>query len=313
MEIAKKISGFVKLEHTLFSLPLLFAGALLAVPPHDLGKNEWLDIGLILLAGTGARTLALALNRLIDRQIDARNPRTAKRELPAGKMTPAQGWAVAAAGGILYVWAAWMLGPLCLKLSAIPVLVFVAYPLMKRFTFMAHFGVGLALALAPLGAYVAMVDAWPSGSVIWLLSLWTLLWVSGFDILYAIDDIKFDRKEGLHSIPADFSEAAARKISRTLHHVCVGMIIGMAAVLVQGVSAADQNALQKAWGSIKKAASEEPSVWSSIAVFTAGIFPAAMLMMQQKFSNSLEPGSVFFKINAWTGVAMFIFVLVGTW
>jgi 4-hydroxybenzoate polyprenyltransferase len=313
MEIAKKISGFVKLEHTLFSLPLLYAGALLAVPPAYLKSSHLPALAFILLAGIGARTLALALNRLIDRHIDARNPRTAGRELPAGKLSVPQGWAVAAAGAALYFWSAARLGPLCLQLSPVPPLVFIAYPLMKRFTFFAHFGVGLGLALAPLGGYIGMAGEWPQGPLPWLLGLWTLLWVSGFDILYAIDDMEFDRKEGLRSIPAAFGEKAARTVSRTLHHICVGMAIGMAAVLAQGIEPASANALQAAWGSIKKAAGQEPSFWSMAVVYIAGIAPCTLLMLQQKFSNSLEPGSAFFKINAWTGVAMFGFILVGTW
>src|ERR1041384_8731593 len=129
---------FIKVEHTLFSLPLLFSGAILAA-----GKlPSWKLSFLIILAGFGARTAAFALNRLIDRQIDAKNPRTSSRELPAGKMKIVEAWMVGLAGGVIYVLAAWKIAPICFYLSPLPLIAFVVYPYLKRFTPFAHFGVG---------------------------------------------------------------------------------------------------------------------------------------------------------------------------
>lgn len=285
MKSAKKISSFIKLEHTLFSLPLLFAGALLH-PQAQKGLQNlpWERLGLILLAGIGARTAALALNRLIDRRIDAKNPRTKMRELPSGALTQAQGWAVAASGTVIYLAAAWWLGPFCFKLSPIPLIVFVAYPLMKRFTYLAHFGVGLGLALAPMGAYVGLGDAWPETTAPWWLAGFTLCWVAGFDILYATMDEAFDRKEGLHSIPSRFGSAAAQDASLTLH--------GLAAFCLVGLR----------WDAFG-----HQGHWIWLAMLPA----LALLAAEQRWGYSLEKDSPFFKINAWIGVAVLGYVLLG--
>jgi 4-hydroxybenzoate polyprenyltransferase len=211
----------VRFEHTLFSLPLLLAGAWLGaggVPP---GRTLlW-----ILVAGTGARTLALALNRIIDLEIDARNPRTAGRELPAGKMTLTQAWLVTAVGAVLYFVAAAMLPPLCLKLSPIPVIVFVGYPLLKRVTVLAHYGVGLALALGPLGAWVAVTGALLPFGPAHLLALFTLFWVGGFDIIYATLDEEVDRREGLKSLPAALGRTGALRVAAGTHVAAVLMLV----------------------------------------------------------------------------------------
>jgi 4-hydroxybenzoate polyprenyltransferase len=209
----RTLLDFVKFEHTLFSLPLLLAGAFLGaggVPSVEV-------IAWVLVAGTGARTLAMALNRILDRQLDARNPRTAGRELPSGKMTVTQAWIVAAAGLGLFYAAVLQLPSLCLTLSPLPLAVFVVYPLLKRFTPLAHFGVGAALAFGPIGAYIAVTNAFlPFGSV-HLLALFTFLWVSGFDVIYATLDEESDRKEGVHSLPATMGRPAALRVAAAVH------------------------------------------------------------------------------------------------
>lgn len=206
-------SSFVKIEHTLFSLPLLFAGAVLAAG----GMPAPLLLVWIAAAGTGARTLAMALNRIIDRTIDAANPRTVARELPAGKMSLLEAWGVALAGLALYLVSCLALPPLCLLLSPIPVAVFVGYPYLKRFTPLAHFGIGGALALAPLGAWVAVTgtlsDATPA---IWLAAF-TWLWVAGFDIIYATLDEEFDRRSGIHSLPGRMGRLPALRVAAGVH------------------------------------------------------------------------------------------------
>jgi 4-hydroxybenzoate polyprenyltransferase len=159
----KKYYSFVKIEHTVFSLPIIYAGMMLGLLAYELnGKsipsNKYIRTAsiLILLAATGARTAGFALNRIIDRHIDLRNPRTSMRDLPSGRMTLRQGYIVLTAGILVYVTAAYLLNPLCLMLSPIPLAVFFIYPYMKRFTKFAHFGVGLSLALGPAGGYFAV-------------------------------------------------------------------------------------------------------------------------------------------------------------
>lgn len=227
-------AAFVKVEHTLFSLPVMFAGVLLAAR----GIPSPVLLGWILLAGVGARTLALALNRLIDRSIDARNPRTAARELPSGAMGVAEGALIATVGLLLYLLAVWQLPPLCRWLAPIPVAVFAAYPYMKRFTPLAHFGVGLALALAPLGGWVAVRgDLGGIAPALWL-SLFTWLWVAGFDIIYATLDEAFDRQAGLHSLPSRLGSVGALRVSAICHLLAVVALVVLYAGDLSGILAA---------------------------------------------------------------------------
>lgn len=227
---ATDVANFVRLEHTLFSLPLLFAGALLAERAWPSARTSL----LIVAAGTGARTAALALNRIIDRRIDAANPRTRVRELPAGRLKIGQAWGVCLAGIALYLVSAAMLGRLTLLLSPIPLIVFTCYPYLKRFTTLAHFGVGLGLALAPLGAWVAVTQrVWPDLSI-GLLTLFTLLWVAGFDIIYATLDIEFDRSHGLHSIPARLGSKALL-IAALLHLIALLCLLALAMTSLDGL------------------------------------------------------------------------------
>ena len=280
----KKISGFLKLEHTLFSLPLLFAGAALSRSWMGWRLIEWGRLGLIVLAGTGARTAALALNRLMDRKLDARNPRTKGRELPSGKLSPAQGWLIAAAGAALYLSCAWLLAPWLLWLSPLPLIVFAVYPLMKRFTWACHFGVGLGLALSPLGGALGYdPHDFPSKPVLWL-ALFTFCWVSGFDVLYAIMDEDFDRSEGLHSVPSEMGTGTAQDLGLVLHGsaiLCLGALTAETLVPHAG---------HWAWAAMAPA--------------------AALLLLEQRLGYSLEPGSPFFAVNAWIGAAVGAAVLL---
>ncbi|MGE3523359.1 MAG: UbiA-like polyprenyltransferase, partial [Candidatus Dadabacteria bacterium] len=213
MNSIKNYSNFVKFEHTLFSLPMILAGAFLAWG----GLPNLKLLLLIILAGTGARTAALAINRILDRKIDALNPRTKDRELPSGKLSLAKASAVTIAGLVLYFAAAYKICDLVLYLSPIPLVVFIIYPLMKRFTWLCHFGVGLGLALAPLGGWVAVTCSLHSIYPGVLLALFTLFWVSGFDIIYATMDEAFDREQGIYSIVARFGRGTALYISSLLH------------------------------------------------------------------------------------------------
>ncbi|TAN37805.1 MAG: hypothetical protein EPN23_04640 [Verrucomicrobia bacterium] len=217
--LANKIANFVKVEHTIFSLPLLFAGAWLGAG----GRMPSLKLlGLIALAGLGARTLGMAMNRILDRRLDLLNRRTVGRELPSGKMTPMQAWGVAFAGLLVYLVACALLGPVCLKLAAIPAVVLISYSLLKRFTPLCHFGIGLCLALGPLGAFVAVSGGTAMTSAVLLLALFTFCWMSGFDIIYALQDLEADRRNGVHSIPAALGSGRAQIVAGLVHAVAVG-------------------------------------------------------------------------------------------
>ena len=212
MNRVRTYSRFVKVEHTLFSFPLLLSGALLAR-----GELSIRTLLLILAAGTGARTAALGLNRILDRRIDALNPRTENRELPSGAMTSREALGVTGAGIAIFLASAYFISPRCLALSPIPLAIFLAYPLMKRFTMWAHLGVGAALAMGPLGAwYAVQLDFRDYGNAL-ILCLFTFFWVAGFDIIYSTLDQDFDRSRGLHSLPSRLGRERALYVSAAFH------------------------------------------------------------------------------------------------
>ena len=205
-------ASFIKLEHTLFSLPLIYAGALL----HCEGLSARLAV-LILLAAAGGRVVAMGLNRLIDVELDARNPRTRQRELPSGAMHRREAWAIVGLAGLLYAASASAIAPICLQLSPIPVALFLVYPYLKRVTAFSHLGLGLAWSVAPVAGWLAA-----SGSLEWIsevgwLWLFAWLWVTGFDVIYATMDEPFDRQAGLHSLPVELGSRKALQVAANLH------------------------------------------------------------------------------------------------
>lgn len=207
----KTVMAMIKIEHTLFALPFALIGMLLAAG----GLPEWRTVLWIVVAMVGARSAAMAFNRLVDRDFDAANPRTRTRALPAGLVTP--GWVAGfvVVSCALLVVAAWRLNPLALALSPVALAVILGYSFTKRFTWASHLVLGLALAGAPLGAWIAV-----RGSVAptpFVLAAAVLTWVAGFDVLYALQDRDFDRVRGLHSIPARFGVVGALAISALLH------------------------------------------------------------------------------------------------
>ena len=204
---------FLKLEHTLFSLPVIFSGTLL----HRTGWPSLRDLMLILLAAASARIIALSLNRIIDIEIDARNPRTAGRPLQRHTMLPWEAWTMVALSGILYGVSAWALAPICLWLSPIPVALFFIYPYLKRFTILAHLGLGLAWSMAPLGGWLAVSRTLVGIHEVGWLWLFSLLWVAGFDIIYALLDEAFDREWGLYSLPARVGRRRALQMAQVAH------------------------------------------------------------------------------------------------
>ena len=224
---AKEILEFVKVEHTLFSLPFVLIGYIHAHNqfidqlPSD---SSWMsvDIVWILIAAVGARGLAMTLNRIIDRDIDAQNPRTESRHLVSGSMSMRTAWNLALAFLIVLLFSAWQLNEVALMMAWLPVLAFVIYPYTKRYTWGCHLWLGLCLGLAPAGAWLALsadVHGWDAildshwYPTIFFISLGVALWITAFDINYARMDVESDRKQGIHSFPARFSEQATTRTS----------------------------------------------------------------------------------------------------
>ena len=212
-------ANLVKLPHTVFALPFALVGATLASYRAPVQAT---DLLLILVAFTAARFAAMGFNRIVDRAVDARNPRTRMREIPAGKLTVTQATVAVLAASLIFIGAAALLNPLCLLLAPFALGWILFYSYTKRFTRWAHLVLGFALAIAPVGAYLAITGQWsnPPGILISLAGA-VLCWVAGFDILYSLQDIDFDRREGLHSVPAAFGSRGALWISRALHLACV--------------------------------------------------------------------------------------------
>jgi len=208
----------IKFEHTLFALPFAFLGMLLAAG----GWPSWRTVLWIVVAMIGARSAAMGFNRLVDRRIDAANPRTATRALPAGLVSPAAVTLFVIASSALLVLAAWQLNPLTLALSPVALAILFLYSYTKRFTWASHLVLGLSLAGAPLGAWIAVRgDVAPTPFV---LAAAVLLWVAGFDVLYALQDVEFDRRSDLFSIPARFGVVPALWISAALHALMLGLL-----------------------------------------------------------------------------------------
>ena len=224
---AKEILEFVKVEHTLFSLPFVLIGYIHAHNqfieqlPSD---SSWMsvDIVWILIAAVGARGLAMTLNRIIDRDIDAQNPRTESRHLVSGSMSMRTAWNLGLIFLIMLLFSAWQLNEVALMMAWLPVLAFVIYPYTKRYTWGCHLWLGLCLGLAPAGAWLALsadVHRWDAilnshwYPTIFFISLGVALWITAFDINYARMDVESDRKQGIHSFPARFSEQATTRTS----------------------------------------------------------------------------------------------------
>lgn len=231
----KEILKFIKIEHTLFSLPFVLIGYIIAYNQfmHDLPVNAlgWLriDIVWILIAAVGARGLAMTLNRIIDREIDASNPRTASRGLASGSMSMNTAWTLSTIFLCMLLFGAWQLNEVALMMAWLPVLAFVIYPYTKRHTWLCHLWLGLCLGLAPAGAWVAVaadVHGWAAITgmhdgytdllwypTIFFISLGVMFWITVFDINYARMDVESDRANGIHSFPAKFSEGATTRTS----------------------------------------------------------------------------------------------------
>ena len=274
-----KYFSFVKIEHTLFSLPLIYSGVMLA---SKNGPPPLRTLVLVLTAATGARTVAFAFNRIIDREIDARNPRTASRDLPSGRMSLWDAAWVTIAGLALYFGSAYSLSSFCFLMAPVPLAVFIVYPTMKRFTPLAHFGVGLGLAMGPLGGWFALSPSFRDLSAPALLALFTLFWVAGFDIIYATLDEEFDRKESLFSFPARFGKRVALRLSALFHGIAFLLLVALFFYS-----------------------------YMSLVALPLLLLTGFLLFLEQRKAEDVH--LAFFKINAVAGCAVFCMVLVGVY
>ncbi len=285
--ILKNISIFlemIKFEHSLFALPFAYLGMILAArgwPGFE--KFFWITLAMV-----SFRTMAMAANRLVDESVDALNPRTASRALPAGLLKRPFVWRAALFSFVLFQWACWKLGPLCLRLSFAPFLLAWVYPYLKRVTLFCHFLLGLVLGIAPYGAWLAVRPefSWTPG----FLTLGILCWVAGFDIIYALLDLDFDREKGLHSVPAKLGDKTARLLAQVLHGMT--LIFWVAAGISAGLG----------------------------LIYFLGLFIAAILMLREhllvrKNSDPVAVNESFFKLNAWISAVVFIAAMIdlGGW
>ena len=221
--------SFVRLSHTVFALPFALTGALLAAQTIPL---TWGRVVLIIAAMVTARTAAMGFNRLVDTDYDAENLRTANRELPAGLMSRREAIVLVSLASIAFVGVTFLISTLCLVLSPVALAIIFWYSLAKRYTAYTQLYLGLALAVAPVGGWLAAGGR--GGLAPWLLALGTAMWVAGFDILYAFEDIDFDRKKGLFSIPARFGIKTSLLLSRAFHVITVMSLLAIALVVPLG-------------------------------------------------------------------------------
>ena len=211
----------IKFEHSIFALPFAYIGMVLAAR----GIPTWDRVFWITLAMVGARTLAMAANRLIDAELDALNPRTANRALPRGLLSRRDMVMLGFAGLAVLVLAAWRLNPLCLQLTPVAVAVLIGYSYTKRFTWMSHAILGLADGMAPVGGWIAVTGTLDPPAI--LLGLAVLFWIAGFDLIYACQDVEVDRRDGLYSIPACFGIPFALRLARFCHVLTVLLLVAV--------------------------------------------------------------------------------------
>lgn len=215
--------NFVKLPHTLFALPFALLGVLAASWTHPVTLRL---VGLVIVAFSAARWVAMGFNRIADRHLDARNPRTAMRELPQGVLSIGQAWASVVVAAAVFVASAWAINPICLLLSPVALVWVMSYSLSKRFTWWPHLWLGVSLAMAPVGGYLAVTGAWSEPW--WLLVVITAgvaSWVAGFDVFYALPDRAFDEEQGLHSAVVRLGVPGAIFFGKLLHGVTIPALV----------------------------------------------------------------------------------------
>jgi 4-hydroxybenzoate polyprenyltransferase len=274
----KIILEMIKFEHTVFALPFAFTGALLAAN----GLPPWRTILWITVAMVGARSAAMGFNRWADRSFDAENPRTKVRALPLGLVTPAQVVVFTVISSLVLIFSAYMLNPLSFYLSPVALAVVFFYSYTKRFTFLSHAFLGLAICLAPIGAWIAVTGTLQAAALV--LGAAVLFWLLGFDVLYALQDMDFDRKAGLHSIPQRFGIRRSLWISRASHAVTMAALFWLFSLLPLG------------------------------AFYLAGIVIALCLIVYEhtlvKEQDLSKLNIAFFNMNGYISVTIFLFTFL---
>jgi 4-hydroxybenzoate polyprenyltransferase len=218
-----RYANLVKLPHTVFALPFALLGVVAASRAYPI---TWRGLALVVAAFTAARFVALGFNRIADRDLDARNPRTRARELPAGRLTLTQAWAAVAVAAGVFVATAWALNPLCFALSPVALAVVTLYSYAKRFTWWSHLWLGVGDAIAGPAGYLAVAGRWSEpGWPLWALAAAVTFWVAGFDIFYALQDEQFDRAERLHSAVVRFGQARSMVVAKGMHGLAVVALV----------------------------------------------------------------------------------------
>ena len=275
MNKIKTFFEMIKFEHTVFALPFAYMGMLLA-------KKSWPSWGvffLVTLAMAGARTAGMTLNRIADRAIDAKNPRTKKRALVTGEFSLAGAWAAVAVSIVIFFTAVYFLNDLCFKLSPVALVLLCGYHYVKRFSWLCHFVLGAVLGIAPVGGWIAVTGNFDWSPV--LLALAVMGWVGGFDILYSLQDVEFDKEHRLHSVPVQFGEKKALLISSACHVATVlffgafGYVAGLGIVYFVGV-----------------------------AVVLQLLYVEHRLLADGDLSRL---NMAFFNVNGWVGILLFVF------
>ncbi|MFG2061578.1 menaquinone biosynthesis prenyltransferase MqnP [Micromonospora sp. NPDC048871] len=279
----KAFLRLVAIEHSVFALPFAYLSALTAMSVNG-GRVRWLDLGLITVAMVGARTFAMAANRILDRRIDARNPRTANRELVTGAVSLRTAWTGAGVALAVFLAAAALLNPLCLVLAPLAVVPLIVYPYGKRFTNWPHAILGLAQMVGPVGAWLAVTGTFAGSGPAWLLGAAVGLWIGGFDLIYACQDAEVDREIGVHSVPARYGLRFALHAS-TVSHVVTFVLFGWFGVLV---------GFGWLW-------------WIGLAL-TAVAFGYQHLVV--KPTDLSRVNRAFFTANGFVGIALFLFALL---
>ena len=281
-------ASFVKLPHTVFALPFALVGVTIASYRYPV---TWRMLGWTVLAFTAARFAAMGFNRIVDREYDARNPRTRMREIPRGALSVREAWLSVIVASLMFLLASWALGPLCLALSPIALGWVFFYSYTKRFTRFAHLVLGLGMSIAPVGGYLAVAGRWSNPW--WLLCVLATAvatWGGGFDVLYALPDVAFDRAHELHSIPAALGERRAILVARMLH------VITVLCLVVVGTTVFPAGSL-------------------SGMLYWAGVAIAASLLVYEhtlvRADDLSKLDAAFFTMNGVISLTLFAFVLAG--
>jgi 4-hydroxybenzoate polyprenyltransferase len=279
----KAFLRLVTIEHSVFALPFAYLAALTAMQ-RTTGHVNWAKLLLITIAMVGARTFAMAANRILDRHIDARNPRTARRELVTGAVRVSTAWAGAVVALVVFLGTAALLNPLCLALAPLAVIPLVVYPYAKRFTNWPHAVLGVAQLIGPVGAWLAVTGTFHGSGPAWVLGAAVGLWIGGFDLIYACQDVAVDREIGVHSVPARFGVPFALAASAVAHVVTFALFVWFGVLVGFG------------WP------------WWVGLLLTAVAFGYEHAIVRP--SDLSRVNRAFFTTNGFVGIALFVFALL---